>query len=191
MLLQDFCAVLTKDSMKLLTPQHDSVDITRHGTLLYLTPDIVPYHPDMKIVEEQLDRYMSTLDIDMSKVPKLPTGADAVEQLKSLINALKPTYYHTDVWQLGEANHTLTRVQKGPRRAFFTPERSDCSPVPLDRLNGQPTVYLDYGEGNVREVQDNFMTTELPNQMMDGYWKRQTVFQLKTVPSQVSRQGTS
>ena len=54
MLLENSRTVLTKDPMKLLTPQHDSVDITRHGTLLYLTPDIVPYHPDMKIVEEQL-----------------------------------------------------------------------------------------------------------------------------------------
>ena len=47
LLLQDFCAVLSKDSMKLLTPQRASVDITRHGTLLYLTPEIVPYHTDM------------------------------------------------------------------------------------------------------------------------------------------------
>ena len=66
------------DSMKLLAPQRDSVDTTRHGTLLYLTPDIAPYHSDMKIVEEQLNQYMSTLDIDMSKVPELPTGVDAV-----------------------------------------------------------------------------------------------------------------
>ena len=51
MLLQDFCTVVTKDSMKLLTPQRTSRDITRHGTLLYLAPDIAPYHPDMKIVE--------------------------------------------------------------------------------------------------------------------------------------------
>ena len=42
---------------------------------------------------------------------------------------------------------------------------------------------MDYGEGNIREVQDNFMTTELPNQMMDGYWTGRTVFQLKTVPT--------
>ena len=46
----------------------------------------------MKIVEERLDQYMSTLDFDMSKVAELPTGVDAVEELKSLINALKPTY---------------------------------------------------------------------------------------------------
>ena len=65
MLLQDFCTVLTKDSMELLTPRRDSVDITRHGVLLYLTPDIVPYHPDMKLVEKRLDQYASTLDIDM------------------------------------------------------------------------------------------------------------------------------
>ena len=182
MLLQDYCTILSKDSMKLLTPQRASIDITRHGTLLYLTPDFVPYHSDMKIAEEEMDQYMNTLDIDMSKIPGLPTGVDAVEQLKTLINALKPTYYHTDVWQLDEANHTLTRVHKRPRRAFFTPQRSDC-PVPLDRLNGQRTIHLDYGEGNVEEVQDNFMTTGLPNQMMDGYWKGKTVFQLKTVPT--------
>ena len=89
MLLQDFCAVLSKD-LKLLTPQRDSVDITRHGTLLYLTPEIVPYHTDMKEAEQQLDQFMSTLDIDVSKVPELPTGVDAVEQLKALINAAMP-----------------------------------------------------------------------------------------------------
>ena len=125
--------------MKLLTPQGASVDITRHGTLLYLTPEIVPYHTDMKEVEQELNQYRNTLDIDMSKVPELPTGVDAVEQLKALINALKPTYYHTDVWQL-EANCTLTRVHKRPRRALFTPERGDC-PVPMERLNGQRTIF--------------------------------------------------
>ena len=41
-------------------------DITRHGTLLYLTLEIVPYHIDMKEVEQELDQYMNTLDIDMS-----------------------------------------------------------------------------------------------------------------------------
>ena len=53
--------------MKLLTPQRASVDMTRHGTLLYLTPDVAPYHPDMKKVEKELDQHMSTLDIDMTK----------------------------------------------------------------------------------------------------------------------------
>ena len=42
---------------------------------------------------------------------------------------------------------------------------------------------MDYGEGNVREIHDNFLTTELPNQMMDGYWKGRTIFQLKNVPT--------
>ena len=182
LLLQDFCTILTKDSMKLLTPQRASVDITRHGTLLYLTPDVAPYHPDMKKVEKELDQHMSTLDIDMTKVPELPTGVDAVEQLKLLINTLKSTQYHTDLWQLDEVNHTLTRVHTCPRRTFFTPESSDC-PVPLDRLNGQRTTHLDYGKGDVKEVLDNFRNTGLPNQVIDGDWKGRTVFQLKTVPT--------
>ena len=134
----------------------------------------------MKEVEKQPDQYMSTLGIDMTKVPELPTGVDAVEQLKALIHALKPTYYRTDVWQLDEANCTLTRVHKRPRRALFTPERSDC-PVPMERLNGQRTTHLDCGEGNVREIQDNFITAGLPNMLMDSYWKG--MFQLKTVPN--------
>ena len=81
MSLRDFCAVLTKKSMKLLTPQRDSVGSAGHGALLYFTP-IVPYHPDMKEVEEQLDQYMGTLDIEMTHVQELPTGVDAVEQLR-------------------------------------------------------------------------------------------------------------
>ena len=157
----------------------------RHGTLLYLTPDVAPYHPDMKKVEKELDQHMSTLDIDMTKVPELPTGVDAVEQLKLLINTLKSTQYHTDLWQLDEVNHTLTRVHTCPRRTFFTPESSDC-PVPLDRLNGQLTTHLDYGKGDVKEVLDNFRNTGLPNQVIDGDWKGRTVFQLKTVPTHLN-----
>ena len=53
----------------------------------------------------------------------------------------------------------------------------------MERLNGQRTTYLDYGEGNVREMQDNFITAGLPNMLMDSYWKGRTVFQLKTVPT--------
>ena len=53
----------------------------------------------------------------------------------------------------------------------------------MERLNGQRTTHLDYGEGNVREVQDNFITAGLPNMLMDSYWKGRTVFQLKTVPT--------
>ena len=59
--------------MKLLTPNRESIDIARHGTLLYLTPDFVAYHPDMKIIEEEWDQYMRTLGIHVSKVPELPT----------------------------------------------------------------------------------------------------------------------
>jgi hypothetical protein len=40
-LLQGYRTVLGKDCMKLLTPQEETVKVTKHGTLLYLTPSIV------------------------------------------------------------------------------------------------------------------------------------------------------
>ena len=96
MLLQDFCTVLGKDRMKLMTPQRESVDITRHGALLHLTPDIVPYDSSMDAHAEELQQYMNSLDIDLNDVnmPSLPTGVDTVEQLKALISGLRLTYYH-------------------------------------------------------------------------------------------------
>ena len=42
-LLQDYCAVLGKGYMKLVTPQEETIPVTRHGTLWYLTPHMVPY----------------------------------------------------------------------------------------------------------------------------------------------------
>ena len=54
-----------------------------------------------------------------------------LDRLNTLINVLKPKYYHTDEWILDEGNHAVARMHKRPRRSMFTPERSDC-PVPLN-----------------------------------------------------------
>ena len=43
MLLQGYWTVLGKGCMKLMTPQEETVNVTRHGKLLYLTPSIVAY----------------------------------------------------------------------------------------------------------------------------------------------------
>ena len=148
MLLQDFCTVLLTDSMKLLTPQRDSVDITRHGTLLYLTSEIVPYHNNWVNI-------WAHWTLTCLKFQNFP-----------LELMLWNKWRH---WLMLWGQHTITPVSncahKRPRRALFTPERSDC-PVPIERLNGQRTTYLDYGAGNVREVQDNFITAGLPNMLM-------------------------
>ena len=87
-----------------------------------------------------------------------------LERLNTLINALKPKYYHTDEWILDEGSHTVTRIHKRPRRSMFTPERSDC-PVPLNCLNGTRVTHRDFGKGNVEVTQDvNYNQMKDPNQ---------------------------
>ena len=138
--------------MKLLTPQEETVNVTRHGALLYLTPSIVAYDETvMNPYERALDEYMNTLGVDpnCAGIPQHDTSTDAVDQLKVLINVIQPwTHYHTDYWQLDEAGGTLTRIHKRPRRLMFMPNRSDC-PVPLNRPSGTRVATLDFGEGRV------------------------------------------
>ena len=89
MLLQGYWTVLGKDCMKLMTPQEETINVTRHGTLLYLTPSTVAYDTEsMSTCERALDKYMNTLGVDFNSVDVPPTdpGTDAVEQLKTLIN---------------------------------------------------------------------------------------------------------
>ena len=113
MLLQGYWTVLGKDCRKLMTPQEEMTNVTRHGTLLYLTPSIVAYDTEsMRACERALDEHMNTLGVELNSVDVPPTdpGTDAVEQLKTLINTIQPKYYHTDSRQLDEANCTLTRT---------------------------------------------------------------------------------
>jgi len=82
-----------KDCMKLLTPQEETVNVTRHGTLLYLTPCIVAYDETvMNPYERALDEYMNTLGVDpnCAGIPQHDTSTDAVDQLKVLINVIHP-----------------------------------------------------------------------------------------------------
>ena len=111
-----------------------------------------------------------------------------LDRLNTLINVLKPKYYHTDEWILDEGNHTVTRIHKRPRRSMLTPERSDC-PVPLNRLNGTRVTHRDFGKGHVEVTEDvNYNQMKDPNQRSKKHWKGKTVFQLKLpVPSMTSR----
>ena len=181
LLLQDYCAVLGKGYMKLVTPQEETIPVTRHGTLLYLTPHMVPYDAEqMTHCEQALEEYMNTLDVDLNAVdiPAVDPGTDAVEQLKTLINAIQPRYYHTDTWQLDEANCTLTRIHKRPRRTKFVPDRSDC-PVGIDKMTGIRITTMDFGEGRVENVIEQLDQLENKTERTKEHWKGKTVFRLK------------
>lgn len=140
MLLRGYWTVLGKDCLKLMTPDEETIDIARHGTLLCLTPDLYQYDADLGEIMNQ--KYEDTMkrfgnELNCSDATPVSTSIDAVEQLKILINSIEPRVrYHTDTWQLDEANSALTRARKQPRRTMFVPRHTDCL-VELDRLIDQ------------------------------------------------------
>ena len=131
----------------------------------------------MSTCERALGEYMNTLGVDLNSVGVPPTdpGTDAVEQLKTLINTIQPKYYHTDSGQLDEANCTLTRIHKRPRRTKFMPDRSDC-PGEMDRLTGTRITTMDFGEGRVETVIEYFRQLANQNERTKEHWKGKTVF---------------
>ena len=64
MLRQGYWIVLGKDCMKLMAQQEETINVTRHGTLLYFTLSIVEYDAEsMSTCERALDEYMNTLGV--------------------------------------------------------------------------------------------------------------------------------
>ena len=181
MLLQNYWTVLGKDCLLLLTPDHETVPVLRYGTLLYLSPRLVPYCQEWKdTVYHEFDDYMNSMSVDLSNVHVTANEeTDPLKKLETLVSTLKPHYYHTDQWTLDEANLTLTRTHKRTRRSLFTPDASTC-PVPLDRLIGRRVTFVDYGQGKTDKLVDNnFKDMENPNRKLDDFWKGRTVFSLR------------
>ena len=131
----------------------------------------------MSTCERAPDEYMNTLGVDLKSVDVPPTdpGIDAAEQLKTLINTIKPKYYHTDSWQLDEANRTLTPIHKRPRRTKFMPDRSDC-PVETDRLTGTRITTMDFGAGRIETVTEYFRQLANQNERTRNTRKERLLF---------------
>ena len=135
MLLQNCWTVLGKDCLLLLTPDHETVPVLRYGTLLYLSPRLVPDCQEWKdTVYHEFDDYLNNMFVDLNNVHvSADEETDPLKKLETLVSTLKPHYYHTDQWTLDEANLTLTRAHQRTRRSLFTPDAPTC-PAPLDRL---------------------------------------------------------
>ena len=156
MLLQGSWTMLGSDCSFLLTSKHECINIVRHRTLLYITPERIPYCTEHDASVQRLNDHMDALRANTALGPADSLSEDdstTLDRLNALINVLKSKYYHTDEWILHEGIHSVTRIHKRPRRSMFTPERSDC-PIPLNRLTGTWVTHRDFGKRNVEVTED-------------------------------------
>lgn len=108
MLARRFWTVLGKECAQLTAPEEETVGITLHGTLSYLTPALAPYNADGMIEREHvLDECTQHQEVDLNCLDVTPSNdsTDPIKQLKTLIMAIQPSaHYHTDTRQLDEAS---------------------------------------------------------------------------------------
>ena len=95
-LLQDFWTIMSRNFMALMTPTCKAVPIVRQGTLVYLTPTIVPYKDsDCRYTEAHISSIMSDLDLEDCDVELrgitdvTDNDYDHIAQIHSLIAAAK------------------------------------------------------------------------------------------------------
>ena len=96
MLLQGFWAVLGNNCLLILTSENETIQITRHGTLLYLTPQLEPCEKVPQDLLPRFEDYMNELSVDLRNVQAQLDSiqtSDPVVRLEALISTLKPTYY--------------------------------------------------------------------------------------------------
>ena len=91
--------------MALMTPTCKAVPIVRQGTLVYLTPTIVPYKDsDVRYTEAHISAIMSELDLEDCDVELrgitdvTDNDYDHIAQIHSLIAAAKDPRAHPKQW---------------------------------------------------------------------------------------------
>ena len=75
------------------------INIVRHGTLLYITPGHIPYCTEHDASVQRLNGHMDALPTNaaLGSTDLLSEDNSApLDRLNTLINVLKPKYYHTD-----------------------------------------------------------------------------------------------
>ena len=108
------------------------------------------------------------MTLPTSAFPSLHIVGSLTSKLPSNI---QPKYCHTDTWQLDEANCTLTRIHKRPRRTI-----GQTAPVEMDRLTGIRITTMDFGEGRVETVTEYFRQLANQNEKNEGTLERKDCF---------------
>ena len=104
----------SKKPNTLETPDGHKVPITRHGSLLFLRPNLAPFD------KEEFEVVCNTFHTQSAQ------GTIVAPVFRPLVQ------YHVDKWEL--SGNTLTRIHKRARATFFSPEGTKDRPVDLKDL---------------------------------------------------------
>ena len=213
-LLQDFWTIMSRNFMALVTPTCKAVPIVRQGTLVYLTPTIVPYKDsDVRYTEAHISAIMSDLDLEDCDVELrgitdvTDTDYDHIAQIHSLIAAAKDKsknapkaldkpkkrsdYKNSDFWIVNEDKCVLVRhhVKQRQNLMGFRYLRGEL-PVDANRLTGHRQTERFFTDGTSDVIVDEDFRA-VDDDRVDPHtksdiapWRGRTTFKLKPLTGQ-------
>ena len=213
-LLQDFWTIMSRSFMALMTPTCKAVPIVRQGTLVYLTPTIVPYKDsDVRYTEAHISSIVSDLDLEDCDVELrgitdvTDNDYDHIAQIHSLIAAAKDKskstpkaldktrkrsdYKNCDYWVVNEDKCVLVRhhVKQRQNLMGFRYLRGEL-PVDANRLTGHRETERFFADGTSDVIVDQDFRA-LDDDRVDPHtkseiapWRGRTAFKLKPLTGQ-------
>ena len=213
-LLQDFWTIMSRSFMALMTPTQKIVPIIRQGTLVYMTPSVVPYcESDCNMTEAQVNALMSDVDlhdcdIELRGITDVADDAfDHIAQIHSLIAAAKDKsktkpktldkpkkradYKNSDYWIVSEDKSLLIRHHVKQRQSLFG-FRYLRGELPVDekRLTGHRETERFFIDGSSDVIVDEDFRNTDDDKVEPGTrlnrtpWRGRTSFELTPLKGQ-------
>ena len=197
LLLQDFWTVMAKDYMALIDPTGNPVPIVRQGTLVYLTPTVIPYGVAnaARLAATCLPEVMSGIEEELGALELRGVSdvhdcsIDHLCQIGALIASAQGMRSseggRQDTWEVHETELKLIRHVKVWRNEMLDPriKLANRMPVPVLRLTGERLTHKVYRDGSTVTVRDaNFLTMTNTRPRDEKDWRGRVEFGLTHKP---------
>ena len=197
LLLQDFWTVMAKDYMALIDPTGNPVPIVRQGTLVYLTPTVIPYSVAnaARLAATCLPEVMSGIEEELGALELRGVSdvhdcsIDHLCQIGALIASAQGMRSseggRQDTWEVNETELKLIRHVKVWRNEMLDPriKLANRTPVPVLRLTGERLTHKVYRDGSTVTVRDaNFLTMTNTRPRDEKDWRGRVEFGLTHKP---------
>ncbi|CAE7429174.1 unnamed protein product [Symbiodinium sp. CCMP2456] len=192
---------MAKDYLALIDPTGNPVPIAREGTLVYLTPTVIPYAvaDAARMAASCLPEVMTGIEnqlgsVELRGVSDMHDGSiDHLFQIGALIAAAQGMKmnegYRWDMWEVNESELKLIRHVRVWRHEMLDPriKLANKSPAPItgqwSRLTGERVTYKTYKDGSTVTVRDeNLLTMRNTRPKEPKEWRGRVEFGLKHKP---------
>ena len=182
---------MAKDYMALIDPTGNPVPIVRQGTLVYLTPTVIPYGVAnaARLAAMCLPEVMSGIEEELGALELRGVSdvhdcsIDHLCQIGALIASAQGMRSseggRQDTWEVNETELKLIRHEKVWRNEML----ANRTPVPVLRLTGEQLTHKVYRDGSTVTVRDAYfltMTNIRPRDEKD--WRGRVEFGLTHKP---------